>query len=195
MTVRWFVDGAEVAQARGAYRHELLGDGVEHRVRVTVEDTSGSIRAPAANEHRGEVVWRVSATAGKDMQKAQVGPARIGGWIRMQVDATGHRVLGTLPAEPQRVARGYAQAESDMGYALYDGNGAMLAEGPVGDPRLVHGPLAPPDAPVAGHAVGTLQSGYYLIGIPEGVDARKLRIRRSDGSMEKATLSEQWLDL
>jgi hypothetical protein len=42
--------------------------------------------------------------------------------------------------------------------------------------------------------MATLPSGDYLVGIPEGADARRLRIRRL-GSLEKASLSEQWLDL
>jgi hypothetical protein len=71
----------------------------------------------------------------------------------------------------------------------------MLVEGQVADPRQIRGPLGLPGAPGAGHAAGTMPEGDYLIGIPEGADARRLRIRRLDGSMEKATLSEQWLDL
>ena len=84
---------------------------------------------------------------------------------------------------------------SDFEYALYDGGGAMLSQGRIADPRAIHGPLAPPGAAETGHAELTLQSGHYLIGIPAGVDARRLRIRRFDGSMEKAAQSEQWLDL
>jgi hypothetical protein len=49
-----------------------------------------------------------------------------------------------------------------------------------------------------------LPGGYYLIGIPEGADARKLRIRNQEASTEKAApaagsgetaSTEQWLDL
>jgi len=194
MTVRWFVDGVEVPQARGTYRYGRTGDGVEHLVRATIEDTSGGIRAPAATEHRAEVSWRVSDMPRKDVLKAQAGPARVGGWIRMRVDSAGHRVLGTSLGEPQRAPVGHGPTESDFGYALFDGSGALIMEGAIADPRVVHGPLALPGESRMGHAMGTTQSGDYLIGIPEGTDARRLRIRRL-GSMEKAALSEQWLDL
>ena len=60
MAVRWFVDGLEVDQARGAYRYELHADGGPHEVRVSIEDCSGSIRAPDAREHIGGVAWTVS---------------------------------------------------------------------------------------------------------------------------------------
>ena len=194
MTVRWYVDGVEVPQARGAYQYELTSDGLEHQVRAAIEDTSGGIRAPTATEHRAEALWRVSNEPRRDAHKAQTGSARIGGWIRMQVDSTGHHVLGTTLGDPQRAPTRHDPTKSEFRYALFDGNGVMLVEGDIVDPRLVRGPLAPPDAPQTGHAVGTLQSGDYLIGIPEGTDARRLRIRRL-GSLEKASLSEQWLDL
>jgi hypothetical protein len=194
MSVRWFVDDAEVPQARGAYRYELLGDGAEHQVRVTIEDSSGGIRAPVASEHRAEVAWRMTDTPRKDALKVQTGLARVGGWIRMHVDSAGHRVIGTSPGEPQRARVGHGPAEPDFRYALFDGSGAVLVEGEIVDPRRVHGPLAPPGSTGAGHAMATLPSGDYLVGIPEGADARRLRIRRL-GSLEKASLSEQWLDL
>jgi IgA peptidase M64/Big-like domain-containing protein len=194
MSVRWYVDGVEVPQARGGYRYELMGDGAEHDVRVAVEDASGGIRAPAATEHRSEVTWRVSVSPRKDALKVQRGPARIDGWIRMHVDSAGHSVLGTSAGEPQAAPIGHGATRSDFGYALFDGGGAMLVEGEIPDPRLVRGPLGPPGAPQSGHAVATLPSGDYLIGIPEGSDARRLRIRRL-GSLEKASVSEQWLDL
>jgi hypothetical protein len=195
MTVRWFVDGVEMAQSADPYRQVFRSDGGAHDIRVTIEDTSGRIRAPAANEQRGAYSWRVSGTARNETLKADVAQPRIGGWIRMHVDSSGHSVLGTTPADPQRIPAAYARPESAFGYTLYDGSGAMLGEGLVADPRQVSGPLGLPGEPVAGHAVGTMPDGDYLIGIPEGVDARRLRIRRLDGSMQKATLSEQWLDL
>lgn len=194
MAVRWFVDDVEVPQARGAYRYQMTSDGAEHRVRVAIEDTSGGIRSPAATEHRAEVSWRMSNELRKDALKAQTGAKRMGGWVRMHVDPAGHRVLGTVTGEPQRNAVAHGPGESDFGYALFDADGAMVVEGRIADPRLVHGPLGPPGTPQSGHAVGTLPSGDYLIGIPEGTDVRRLRIRRL-GSLEKASLSEQWLDL
>jgi hypothetical protein len=195
MTVRWFVDGSEVTQAGSLYHYEFQGDGGEHEVRVTIEDATGSIRAPAASEQRSSYSWRVSGIARNDTLKADMPSPRIGGWIRMHIDSTGHHVLGTDAGELQRAPLRQALAESAFGYALYDGNGAVLMEGQVADPRQIRGPLALPGAPGAGHTTATMPEGDYLIGIPEGVDARRLRIRRLDGSMQKATLSEQWLDL
>jgi hypothetical protein len=196
MGARWFVDGLEVEQARGAYRHALHADGRQHEVRVAVEDSSGSIRAPGAREHRGGATWLVSNQPQIDAFKAQVRSLRIGGWVRMRVDASGHSVLGLSMGEPQRGAISPPAAdESEFAYALYDGGGAMLSEGRVADPRVIQGLLPPTGAAEAGHVVRTLQTGYYLIGIPEGVEARKLRIRRLDGSMEKAAQGEQWLEL
>ena len=194
MTVRWFVDDVEVPQARGAYRYGFTSDGAEHRVRVAIEDTSGGIRAPAATEHRAEASWQISNEPRKNVLKAEVGSARIGGWIRMRVDSAGHRVLGTEPVEPRRALVAQNPSETEFGYALFDASGAMLAEGEIADPRLVHGPLGLPGATQPGHAAATLPSGDYLIGIPEGTDARRMRIRRL-GSLEKASVSEQWLDL
>ena len=194
MTVRWFVDDVEVQQARGAYRYGFTGDGAEHRVRVAIEDTSGGIRAPAATEHRAEASWKISNEPRKDALKAQVVSVRIGGWIRVQVDSAGHRVLGTEQVEPQRSPVAQKSTESEFGYALFDASGAMLVEGEIADPRLVHGPLGLPGTSESGHPVATLPSGDYLIGIPEGTDARRLRIRRL-GSLEKSSASEQWLDL
>ena len=53
MTVRWFVDGNEIEQARGSYFYRLHADGSRHEVRVTIEDCTGSIRAPDAREQAG----------------------------------------------------------------------------------------------------------------------------------------------
>ena len=36
-----------------------------------------------------------------DTRKAQLQAPRIGGWIRMHVDSSGHSVLGVIPVEPQ----------------------------------------------------------------------------------------------
>ncbi|HYJ40516.1 MAG TPA: M64 family metallopeptidase [Steroidobacteraceae bacterium] len=195
VAIRWFIDGLEVDQARGAYRYALHADGGPHEVRVSVEDCSGSIRAPDAREHLGGFAWTVRNEPELQAHKAQPQSPRIGGWIRMRVDPTGHNVLGLSSSGPRRVkVRQWADA-SDYEYALYDGGGAMVSQGRIADPRAIHGPLAPPGASETGHSVLTLQSGHYLIGVPAGVDARRLRIRRFDGSMKKTAQSEQWLDL
>ena len=173
----------------------LLADGARHEVRVSIEDTSGGIRAPGAREHQAQVAWIVSNERQTDVFKAQGPATRIGTWLRMRVDASGHSVLGSAAIEPQAGARFLGGPAPAFEYALYDGGGTMLAEGGITDPRVIQGTLGAPGAAQAGHPLRTLQSGYYLIGIPEGVDARRLRIRRLDGSMEKAALDAQWLEL
>jgi hypothetical protein len=195
MAVRWFVDGLEVDEARGAFRYELHADGGPHEVRVSIEDCSGSIRAPDAREHVGGVAWTVRNEQVLQANKAQPQSPQIGGWIRMRVDATGHIVLGLSTGRPRRARSVPGPDVSGYEYTLYDGGGALLSQGRIADPRAIRGPLAPPGATETGHAARTLQSGHYLIGIPAGVDARRLRIRSFDGSMEKAAQSEQWLDL
>jgi len=195
MTVRWFVDGLEVDQARGAYHHALHSDGGRHEVRVSIEDSSGGIRAPGAREHTGGITWIVSNEPEVAAHKAQAHSPRIGGWIRMRVDPSGHSVLGLSTGGGQRARSLRAPDESGFEYTLYDGGGASLSQGRLADPRVIQGPLAPPGASETGHAVRTLQVGHYLIGIPEGVDARRLRIRSLDGWMEKSAQGEQWLDL
>ena len=194
LSIRWFVDGVEVESERGPYGHILLADGLRHEVRVSIEDDSGAIRDPAAREQKSSVIWTVSNERQVDARKAQLQPPRIGGWIRMHVDSSGHSVVGVIPVEPQLARFPRAAAEPELEYALYDGEGMMIAKGGIADPRVIHGPLPRPGEPETGHALRTLESGDYLIGVPDGADARRLRIRRS-GSMEKAGQSEQWLDL
>jgi hypothetical protein len=138
------------------------------------------------------------------VSKALVPPARIGSWIRMRVDSSGHSVLGITQGEPRRVLTPGGSDDFGFEYALFDAGGAMLAAGKAADPRVIHGPLAAPGAPGPGHASRTLPGGYYLIGIPEGADAHKLRIRNQEASTEKTApaagsgekaSTEQWLDL
>ena len=101
MSIRWFVDGAEVESARAPYGHVLLADGGRHEVRVSIEDRSGAIRDPSAREQKASVIWTVSNEPRVDTRKAQLQAPRIGGWIRMHVDSSGHSVLGVTPGEPQ----------------------------------------------------------------------------------------------
>ena len=194
MAVRWFVDGMEDDQAQGAYRYAFHADGGPHEVRVSIEDSSGGIRAPDAREQRAGVTWIVRNEAVPLLHKSQPQAAGTGGWIRMRIDPTGHSVLGSTAGGPRRAAFLHGLASSDFEYTIYDGAGLVLSKGWLADPREIHGPLAAGE-PETGHAMRTLPSGNYLIGIPAGVDARRLRIRRFDGSMEKAAQSEQWLDL
>jgi hypothetical protein len=195
MAVRWFIDGLEVHEAHGAYHHALHADGGRHEVRVSIEDRSGSIRAPGAREHTAGITWIVSNEPEAKADKAQRRSSRIGGWLRMRVDPSGHSVLGLTRSYGPRAQSPRPPDESRFEYTLYDGGGASVSQGLIGDPRVIHGPLAPPGASATGHVVRTLQVGHYLIGIPEGVDARRLRIRRLDGGKEKSAQTEQWLDL
>jgi hypothetical protein len=195
LQVRWFVDGVEDVQYRGMFSYALQADGARHEVRVSVEDCTGRIRSPDAGEQLGSVVWTVSDEPLDATAKAQLRATRIAGWIRMRVDSSGHRLLGSSPIEPRRVKSMRVGDESDFEYALYDGMGALLSEGRIADPRVVRGPLGPPGEPDSGHEQRMLPNGYYLIGIPEGAAARKLRIRSPGGSLEKAGQDEQWLDL
>ena len=195
MSVRWFVDGQEIALARGAYGYALHADGARHDVRVSIEDCTGRIRAPGAHEQIGGAAWIVSNEPLAEASKALAQSPRTGGWIRMRVDSTGHSVLGMTSSQPQRARPPRGSDDSEFEYTLFDAGGAMLSEGRIADPRVIRGPLAPPGAPETGHAMRTLQSGYYLIEVPEGADARRLRIRRPVGSIEKAAPGTEWLEL
>jgi hypothetical protein len=195
LQVRWFVDGVEDEQYRGLLHYSLQADGGRHEVRVSVEDRTGRIRSPDAREQSGAVAWNVSDQPQIAAFKAQPLPVRINRWIRMQVDSSGHRILGSSGIEPRLVKPLGDRDASDFDYALYDEAGAVLSEGRIVDPRVIRGPLGLPDEADRGHARRMLPGGYYLIGIPEGAEARKLRIRGIGGSIEKAAQNEQWLDL
>jgi len=194
MAVRWFVDGDEIEQARGHYSYELHADGGQHFVRATIEDRTGGIRMPGAQEQAGAVVWTVSNDPNMAKSKTMTSPGRIGRWIRMRVDSSGHSVLAVTAGEPRRARSPQGSGDSAFEYTLFDAGGTPLAAGRIADPRVIRGPLAPPDAAAMGHATRVLPSGYYLIGIPEGADAHKLRIRQQETAMGKAS-TEQWLDL
>jgi hypothetical protein len=195
LQVRWFVDGVEDERYRGLLGYSLQADGARHEVRVSVEDCTGRIRSPEAREQLGAVAWTVSDQTQIAASKAQPRLARIGGWIRMRVDASGHSALGSSSVEPRLVQSPRDAEASGFDYALYDEAGAVIAEGRIADPRVIRGPLGLPGEADPGHARRMLPSGYYLIGIPEGAEARKLRVRGSGGSIEKAAQNEQWLDL
>ena len=94
--------------------------------------------------------------------------------------ASGHSVLGVIAVEPQ--PREIPARGRDAGARIraLRRRGHDDREGGIDDPRVIHGPLPLPGEPETGHALQTLESGDYLIGIPEGADARRLRIRRSE---------------
>jgi hypothetical protein len=194
MTVRWFVDGREIEASRDTYVYTLHADGGQHLVRATIEDSTGAIRSPDAQEQSGAVAWTVANDPRMAKSKTTTSSGRIGSWIRMRVDSSGHSVLAITPDESRRARTSAGPDDSAFEYAVLDAEGAVLAAGKVADPRIIRGPLASPGSVPMGHVSRVLPSGYYLIGIPEGADAHKLRIRQQDASMEKAA-TEQWLDL
>ncbi|HEY6124553.1 MAG TPA: M64 family metallopeptidase, partial [Steroidobacteraceae bacterium] len=200
MAVRWYIDGVEAEGARDAWRYGLQADGLTHEVRVSIEDRTGLIRDPDANEHKGSAVWTVSDDhRPMRMAKASQGH-RISGWVRMRVDSTGHTVVGVTQTEARSLHRLGTAADSGFESTLFDAEGALLSRQRIADPRMVRGPLPGRGMAAAGHGIATLESGYYLIEIPEGADARKLRIRAVTGAektepMTEGSPTELWLDL
>ena len=89
---------------------------------------------PGAHEQTGAVAWTVSNEPGMAASKALTPPARIGSWIRMRVDSSGHSVLGITSDEPRRARTLGGSDDSGFEYALFDAGGAMLAAGKVADP-------------------------------------------------------------
>ncbi len=174
--MRWFVDGSEVEQARGRYSYALRADGGRHDVRVTIEDCTGGIRIPGAQEQIGAVAWTVSNEPGITASKALAPPARIGSWIRMRVDSSGHSVLGITLGEPRRAQKPGGSDDSGFEYALFDAGGAMLAAGKVADPRVIRGPLGSPGAPGLGHATRTLPEWL----LPDWNSRRRRRPQAAD---------------
>ncbi len=100
----------------------------------------------ARKSRLGAVAWTVSNEPGITVSKALAPPARIGSWIRMRVDSSGHSVLGITQDEPRRARTPGGSDDSGFEYALFDAGGAMLATGKVADPRVIRGPLASPGA-------------------------------------------------
>jgi hypothetical protein len=202
MAVRWHIDGVEIEEARDLWRYVLQADGLFHEVRVSVEDRTGLIRDPYVREHKGGATWTVSGDD-RSMSTAKAShERRISGWIRMRVDSAGHAVMGINHTEARTLRRAGMAADSGFEYALFDAGGALLYRERIADPRMVRGPLPPRGTATPGHGVATLERGYYLIEIPEGADARKVRIRAMTGMektgaepMTQGPPTEQWLDL
>jgi hypothetical protein len=205
MTVRWFVDAMEIESARDMWHYRFEADGHEHQLSVSVEDRTALIRAPQAHEQAGGFTWTISTSPSVVSSKATPSAGEIGGWIRMRVDAAGHQVLGVTTHESANALRLGAIADGADGgfeYALFDAAGTLLSQRQIADPRVVRAPMALPGASVPGHEMVVLEDGYYLIQLPAGADARKLRIRTVAGSAQDASAAkigatpiEQWLDL
>lgn len=202
MAVRWRVDGVEVEAARDQWRYVLQADGLTHEVRVSIADRTGLIRDPYVRDHQGGATWTVSGV-GRPTETAKASQEhRIAGWIRMRVDSAGHAVMGKAETEPRTLRRPGTATDSGFEYALFDSGGTLLSQQRIADPRGVRGPLPREGMAATGHGIATLESGYYLIGIPEGADAHKVRIRAVTGmgktaaeSMTQEPPTEQWLDL
>ncbi len=60
VSVRWWLDGAEVESARDSRRYVFATDGGAHEVRAQLQDRTGLIRDPLAREQTGEFKWSVS---------------------------------------------------------------------------------------------------------------------------------------
>jgi IgA Peptidase M64 len=201
--VRWWVDGMEIESARDSRRYVFATDGGAHEVRAQVQDRTGLIRDPRAREQAGEFTWSVSGKPAATNDKAARTIEKVGGWIRMHVDSTGHTVMGTSTAEARVPRRLGAFQDRELEYTLVGADGLVLSQGRLADPRVIRGPMGPPGETPSGHEPGLLGSGDYLIGIPAGAGARRLRIRTMDGAVEKAAPEskvgsppiEQWLDL
>lgn len=175
VALRWFVDGQEIAQARDSLSLRYAADGATHDIEVRARDLSGRIRAPGAAEAEGGYQWRISPSAPAVAHKA-LGTQTGGGterptvWLRLRVDASGHALLGRhggLRAGAMLAPQG----EADWRYTLLDAAGNALETGDIVDPRIVRTAM---DG--AGHSTVLLESADYLLGVPDGVTASKLRI-------------------
>ncbi len=181
---RWFLDDVEVASARHLARYRFVTDGLVHRVRVEAGDVSGRIRAPGATESRFSRSWTVSPDP-VPMEKAGLTPLQARQWLQMRVDASGHSLLARIPdgvAMPRLTTR---SARTDWQYSLLDDAGQVIAQGALDDPRRVYGPLPLPGESSAGHELAVLPAGHYLIGIPQGAAARKMRLAPSVATLRK----------
>jgi hypothetical protein len=127
--------------------------------------------------------WTVSPTAAPAATKLQAAPAATQ-WLKVHVDAAGHQVLGRQATVPH-ADLGTTATASHWQYQLLDEHGAELAAGAIVDPRVARSTLSAPGQPHAGHGMALLDAGVYYVGIPQGAEARKLRIAASAAGREK----------
>jgi hypothetical protein len=184
VSLRWFVDGAEIAGSRDATRYRFETDGGVHQVEVRACDITGRIRAVDAHEAESSHAWRVSPEPPAQAGKASLPPSAMS-WLEMRVDGTGHALVGRRPAAHSRAARFAAQWDAEWHYTLLGRDGEALAAGKIADPRLVRSALSAPGEQQAGHAVAQLESGHYLIGVPRGLEPDKVRIAATAAGKEK----------
>jgi hypothetical protein len=190
VALSWFVDGIEMLDARDAPVFHFAADGGDHQVEVRARDVSGRIRAPDAAESRAAHVWRVSAdvpAAGEKSARAPGTSAQPDSWVRIRVDALGHRVLARGVPDP-RSAAPVGLGEPDWSYSLLDEDGAVIASGVTHDPRIWRSTVSAPGQPQAGHVHTRLESGIYHVGIPRGLAPRKLRITAFAAAQEKSAV-------
>jgi hypothetical protein len=183
VTLRWYLDDAEIFAARDTTQYRLNADGGTHRVRVDATDTTGRIRAPGAAESRFSRSWTVSPDPVVVAGKAALEAVGVAEWLQMRVDQSGHSVAGRVAAEglplPGPTPRG------DWEYALLDDGGQVVARGTFADPRLVQGPMPLPGEAQPGHRAAVLPFGHYLIALPRDATPRKLRIGPVAARQEK----------
>ena len=74
VTVRWYVDGSEIEQARDRHSYALRADGGRHDVRGHDRGLHRAIRMSGAHEQTGAVAWTVSNEPGITVSKALVPP-------------------------------------------------------------------------------------------------------------------------
>ncbi len=188
-TLRWYLDGNEVLNARNGTRWVFSSDGGEHEVCVEATDVSGRIRDPGATEQRQRHTWTLTAprstgARSPSLKAESAASPRI--WLRMRVDSAGHTLVGiahTADVAGARSAGKTAKHGPSFNYRFADAAGATLASAAAPDPRPMHGPMGLPGEAHAGHAFVQMESGYYLIAVPQGLEPRTLHID-TDGAAE-----------
>ncbi len=183
VSLSWFVDGVEVADARDATRLRWSADGGNHEVVAVAQDVGGLVRAPGATETVRRFTWQVSQNA-PGAQKGAALPRPVA-WLEVRVDANGHTVLGEVLARAAPNAEIAAPPEGEWRYSLLDEDGRAVTGGVVADPRIARTALAPPGEHPVGHGQVLLDAGVYFIGIPPGPAPRKLRLETTVTGIQK----------
>lgn len=95
--------------------------------------------------------------------------------LRMRVTANGHELLGARRFEaPEGTARGWtANTDRTLAWQVMDGQGRVLSQGAVDDPRVLRGPLEPGQ----GHAIVVRPTAEYLLRAPADVRAANLQLQ------------------
>jgi hypothetical protein len=184
VSLSWFLDGVEIADARDATRLSWSADGGTHEVVAVAQDSGGLVLAPGATETLRRFTWQVTPNATPGAQKAAASPRPVA-WLEVRVDANGHTVLREELARAVPNAEVAAPLEGEWRYSLLDEAGGVITRGLVADPRIVRTALSPPGERPAGHGQALLDAGVYYIGIPPGPAPRKLRLESTVSGLEK----------